>query len=150
MRHRFPAAVERTPPEKYATGFLGVLEPSSGVIRYANAGHNPGLVIRNDGSTQWLEATGMPLGILPVGDFSADEVELLHGDTLVLYTDGLTEAENPDEEEFGESRLEAVCAGNHKLGLEELAEVLWTELNMFADGVPFADDRTIVIVRRLG
>jgi serine phosphatase RsbU (regulator of sigma subunit) len=141
---------ERTPPEKYATGFLGVLDPCSGVIRYTNAGHNPGLVIRQDGSTQWLEATGMPLGILPVGDYSADEVVLEPGDTLVLYTDGITEAENPAEEEFGEERLEAVCAGHHTLALEELAEVLWDQLNSFADGVPFADDRTFVMVRRLG
>ncbi len=140
---------ERTPPEKYATGFLGVLDPSSGVIRYANAGHNPGLVIRSDGSTQWLEPTGMPLGILPVGDYTADEVELRSGDTLVLYTDGLTEAENPDEEEFGEERLESVCARHHTLALEELADVLWSELDTFADGVPFADDRTFVMVRRL-
>jgi serine phosphatase RsbU (regulator of sigma subunit) len=141
---------ERTPPEKYATGFLGVLEPATGVIRYTNAGHNPGLVVRNDGSTGWLEATGMPLGILPVGQYTVGEVALEPGDTLVLYTDGITEAENPDEEEFGEGRLEAVCARNRALGLEELAEVLWDELNDFADGAPFADDRTFVMVRRLG
>jgi len=141
---------ERTPPEKYATGFLGVLDPSTGGFRYANAGHNSGLVIRSDGSTEWLEATGMPLGILPIGDYTVDEVELLPGDTIVLYTDGITEAENPDEEEFGEERLEAVCGRNHTLALEELSEVLWSELNTFADGVPFADDRTFVMVRRLG
>jgi serine phosphatase RsbU (regulator of sigma subunit) len=141
---------ERTPPEKYATGFLGVLERDSGVVRFTNAGHNPGLVIRKDGTTEWLESTGMPLGILPVGDYTADEMTLAPGDLLILYTDGITEAENPDEEEFGEERLEAVCVRNRELPLEGLAAELEKELERFANGVPFADDRTFVMVRRDG
>jgi len=141
---------ERTPPEKYATGFLGILDPKTGVVKYTNAGHNPGLVIRNDGTTDWLESSGMPLGILPVGDYSTEEVVLEPGDTVFLYTDGITEAENPEEEEFGEERLEEACVRNRELSLEDMAETLESELEAYADGIPFADDRTFVMVRRLG
>ncbi len=140
---------DRTPPEKYATGFLGVLDPATGGMKYTNAGHNPGLWIRNDGTSQWLEATGMPLGILPGGEYTTESVSLDRGDVLVLYTDGITEAENPAEEEFGEERLQEVCVRHHKLPLADLAEKLESELEAFAEGVPFADDRTFVMVRRL-
>lgn len=138
----------RTPPEKYATGFLGMLDAVSGTIRYASAGHNPGLVVRADGRTEWLEPTGMPLGILPVGEYTASEVTLDQGDAVILYTDGITEAEDPDEEQFGEERLEAVCVANRGLPPAELAAALNRELDAFAKGTPYADDRTVVIVRR--
>ncbi len=140
---------DRTPPEKYATGFLGVLDPETGDFRYTNAGHNSGLWIRNNGTTEWLEATGMPLGILPGGDYTTDVIRLDRGDVLVLYTDGITEAENPAEEEFGEERLKDVCFRHRELPLTDLAETLESELEAFAEGVPFADDRTFVMVRRL-
>jgi serine phosphatase RsbU (regulator of sigma subunit) len=141
---------QRTPPEKYATGFLGMLDAASGTVRFASAGHNPGLVVRSDGSTEWLQPTGMPLGILPVGEYTASEVTLRPGDTMVLYTDGITEAADPDDEEFGEERLEAVCVANRELAPAELAKAIDRELEAFAQGVPFADDRTMVIVRKEG
>jgi len=140
---------ERTSPEKYATGFLGVLDAGSGVLKYTSAGHNPGLVVRSDGSTGWLRASGAPLGLLPVGDYVTAEVALAAGDTVVLYTDGITEATNPEDEEFGEQRLEAVCVANRTLPPTELAAAVERELEAFAEGVPYADDRTVVIVRRL-
>lgn len=140
---------ERTPPEKFATGFLGMLDAATGTVRYASAGHNPGLVVRHDGTTEWLQPTGMPLGILPVGDYTASEVTLRPGDTMVLYTDGITEAADPDDEEFGEERLEAVCVANRELPPAELAVAINRELDAFAKGVPYADDRTMVIIRKL-
>jgi len=139
----------RTPPEKYATGFLAVLNPPTGAVEYTNAGHNPGLVIRQDGTTQWLASTGPPLGILPEAEFETAEAVLDVGDTLVLYTDGITEAENPDEEEFGEERLEKVCVINRELPLGGVDSALEVELEAFANGIPFADDRTVVMVRRV-
>jgi serine phosphatase RsbU (regulator of sigma subunit) len=141
---------ERTPPEKYATGFLGLLDAGTGALRYASAGHNPGLLVHGDGTTEWLQATGMPLGLMPVGGYGAVEIMLAAGDTVVLYTDGITEANNPEDEEFGEQRLEAVCVGNRQLPLRELAAALDRELEAFAQGVPYADDRTMVILRKLG
>lgn len=138
----------RTPPEKYATAFMAVVEPATGVVKYANAGHNAGLVIRHDGTTEWLESTGPPLGLIEDEPYETGDTSLREGDTLVLYTDGITEAENPDEEEFGERRLEQVCVRNRELPLGGLAAALEVELEAFANGVPFADDRTVVMVRR--
>jgi serine phosphatase RsbU (regulator of sigma subunit)/pSer/pThr/pTyr-binding forkhead associated (FHA) protein len=140
---------ERTPPEKYATSFLASVEPQTGFLRYCNAGHNPGLLLRADGSTEWLESTGMPLGILPEGVFTADEKTLEVGDTLILYTDGITEPEDPDEEEYGQDRLEAVCVENREQPISEIMASIEKDLYGFVRGVPFLDDRTLVLIRRI-
>jgi len=141
---------ERTTPEKYATAFLAVLEPASGRVEFTNAGHNPGLVVRADGSSEWLHSTGPPLGILEEGTYDSAETTLGIGDTMILYTDGMTEAENPDEEEFGEERLEVVCVEHRDKSVQEIADALHDNLEQFAGGIPFADDRTMVLVKREG
>ncbi len=140
---------ERTPPEKYATSFLASVEPGTGKLRYCNAGHNPGLLLRADGSTEWLESTGMPLGILPEGVFTAGEENLAVGDTLVLYTDGITEPENPEEEEYGEERLREICVKTRPEPVGEIMAAIEKNLYEFARGVPFPDDRTLLLIRRL-
>lgn len=140
---------ERTPPEKYATGFLASFDPDTGVLRFCNAGHNPGIMMRDDGSVELLESTGMPLGILPVGTYAGKDVTLEKGDTVVLYTDGLTEAENPDEEEYGEERLAELCAKHRAEPLRDLASVISADQDEFVRGVPYVDDRTVVMVRRV-
>jgi len=140
---------ERTPPEKYATSFLVSVVPETGKLRYCNAGHNPGLLLRADGSTEWLESTGMPLGILAEGVFTAGEKTLEIGDTLVLYTDGITEPENPDEEEYGEERLREICVKTRPEPVAEIMKAIEKDLFEFARGVPFPDDRTLLLIRRL-
>jgi serine phosphatase RsbU (regulator of sigma subunit)/pSer/pThr/pTyr-binding forkhead associated (FHA) protein len=140
----------KTSPSKFATAFLAVLELASGVVHYTNAGHNPGLVLRGDGTTEWLDSTGPPLGMFVDGEFAAAAVELEGKDTLVLYTDGITEAENLDAEQFGQERLAAVCAEHRDHPPAELARAIEDELVAFADGNPFTDDRTVVILRREG
>ena len=139
----------RTPTERFATALLAVLEPVSGRLRYANAGHNPALLLRATGAVEALGGTGVPLGLLPLVEYEGAEVEMGPGDTLVLYTDGYTEAINPAEEEFGLERLESFCRDHCGLPLTDLAAILNQELDRFADGVPFADDRTLVILRRV-
>lgn len=140
---------ERTPPEKYATGFLTTIEPTTGLVRFCNAGHNPGIVMRDGGEVEWMASTGMPLGILPTGVYSTKEITLEPGDTCVLYTDGLTEAENPEEEEYGEERLGELCAMHRKESLQELADTISADQDAFVQGVPYIDDRTVVMVRRV-
>ena len=140
---------ERTPPEKYATGFLASFDPVSGVFRYCNAGHNPGIVLRTGGEVELLASTGMPLGILPTGVYGGEDVTLEKGDTVVLYTDGLTEAENPDEEEYGEERLAELCAEHRGESLDELAGTISSDQDAYVQGVPYVDDRTVVLVRRV-
>jgi serine phosphatase RsbU (regulator of sigma subunit)/pSer/pThr/pTyr-binding forkhead associated (FHA) protein len=140
---------ERTPAAKYATAFLAVLAPATGRLRYTNAGHNPALLVRADGEVERLGPTGTPLGLLPESAFSGLDRALDAGDTLVIYTDGITEAVNPHEEEFGLDRLAAICCEQRAASLEELATTIERTLDDFAEGVPYADDRTVLIARRL-
>jgi phosphoserine phosphatase RsbU/P len=139
----------RTPPEKYATAFLGVLTPETGRLRYTNAGHNPPLVVRAGGTVEELASTGVPLGLLPAAQYGAGEVILSPGDTLVLYTDGLAEAMDPESEEYGLSRMADICLRLCGEPCAKLAAALEEDLERFVRGVPYADDRTIVMARRL-
>jgi serine phosphatase RsbU (regulator of sigma subunit)/pSer/pThr/pTyr-binding forkhead associated (FHA) protein len=140
----------RTPPEKYATAFVGALDPATGVLRYANAGHNPPLVVRAGGDVEELPATGVPIALLPAADYEAAEARLAPGDTLVLYTDGIVEAANPEGDEYGAERLADLCRRHRQSSCAELAAALEADLEAFVSGVPFADDRTLVMARRLG
>lgn len=138
----------RTSPEKFVTFFAALYDPRSGEIVFANAGHNPGLVLRRDGATELLEAQGLPLGLFPGREYPSTSLTLGAGDLLVLYTDGVTEAANPDEVEFGLERLTAVVRAHRTSPLEDLETAINEELGRFAAGVPFADDRTLVLLRR--
>lgn len=139
---------QRTPPEKYATAFVAALDGATGVLRYANAGHNAALLVRASGETRWLGSTGVPLGLLPQASYRSAEVTLGPGDLVVLYTDGITEASNPAEEEYGGERLAAVCRRNRGAPLSELQAAIERDLDAFVSGVPYADDRTILMLRR--
>lgn len=139
----------RTPPEKYATAFLGVLEPATGRLRYTNAGHNPPLIVRMNGAVEELGSTGVPLGLLPQAPYRSAVAEIGRGDLVVLYTDGLMEACGPGGEEYGLDRLKEACLRHRgEKDLAAVAEALEGDLEAFAEGVPFADDRTIVLARR--
>jgi phosphoserine phosphatase RsbU/P len=138
----------RTPPEKYATAFLGVLGLGTGRLRYANAGHLPVLLLHPDGTHRWLEATGTPLGLIEGSTFAPVEAELAPGELLVLFTDGFTEAENPDGDEFGQARLLELCRSHRGEPLPTLAEVLENALKAFTGDVPISDDRTLLLLRR--
>ncbi len=138
----------RTLPAKYATAFLAVLERATGALSYTNAGHNPALLVRADGNAELLAPTGMPIGLMPEAAYGCKQVRLHQGDTLIIYTDGITEAENREEEEFGTRRLLETCRALRGKSLEELANGIEKALGDFAGGVPFADDRTLVMLRR--
>ncbi len=139
----------RTPPEKYATAFLAVLDLESGALRYSNAGHNPPLLVRADGEFERLGPTGVPLALIANAAYTRKEVPLAAGDTLVIYTDGIVEATSPDDEEYGLDRLAAVCRRRHAAGAENLQKAIATDLEAFARGTPYGDDRTLLIVRRV-
>lgn len=138
----------RTPPEKYATAFLGVFDPPSGRLIWTNAGHNPALLLRSGGEAVWLRSNGVPLGLIPGAKYGEGELVMEPGDVLLVYTDGITEAADPDDEEFGEGRLLEAALRGRALPLREMATVLERDLDAFARGVPFHDDRTLVLVRR--
>ena len=90
----------------------------------------------------------MPLGLIPGARYATNVTTMEPGDALLVYTDGITEALNPEDEEFGEARLVEAAARHSHLPLREMAAGLEKELDAFARGVPFHDDRTLVIVRR--
>ncbi len=105
-------------------------------------------MVRRGGEIERLEATGTPIGILPGADYTTRTTRLDEGDLLVLYTDGINEAENAEDEQYGVDRLAAACRKSLDLTLDELAEVIEADLALFVGPVPFADDRTTVLIRR--
>jgi phosphoserine phosphatase RsbU/P len=138
----------RTSPEKFITFFEALYDPETGSVVYTNAGHNPGILIRANGETELLKSHGMPLGLFPGRPYSSGSLTLAPGDLLVLYTDGVTEASNPDDEEFGTDRLIAVASASRTKPVIDLEQDISTALADFVSGVPYADDRTVVLLRR--
>jgi serine phosphatase RsbU (regulator of sigma subunit) len=145
-----PQMNSKTPVESFATAFLGIFNVSTGRLRFASAGHDPPVLARATGDVEGLDPTGMPLGLMPNAVYTASEAVLDVGDTLILYTDGITEAANPEEEEYGRDRLAEVCCGQRELSVDRLAEAIHTNVDEFVRGTPYHDDRTLVIMRRLG
>lgn len=139
----------RTAPEKFVTFIAVLYDPESGSVVYSNAGHNPGVVLRAGGGHELLPAQGPPLGLFPGQSYGSGALTLGPGDLLVLYTDGITEAADPDDDEFGLDRLVALVRGVVSEPLVEVQEAIVAGLVAFASGVPFHDDRTVVLLRRL-
>jgi len=139
---------KRTPPAKYATMFLAVLKPQTNTLSYSNAGHNAGLLLSAKGGVQQLRSSGPPVGLMPEGTYQEQAESLAPGDLLVLYTDGITEASDPDDEEYGIDRLAKICKLRRQDDLDLLAEAIQRDLDTFSRGVPYADDRTLLLIRR--
>jgi len=139
------------PNNRFITFFLGVLDPATGEMTYCNAGHNPPLLVRANGSVESLETTGLILGILPRSEIAQSTCKLERGDLMVLFSDGVTEASRADaDEEFGEERLAATlreCVAEPAQGM--IATVI-RKLTEFTSGAPPADDITLVVVKYKG
>ncbi|HEX2164877.1 MAG TPA: SpoIIE family protein phosphatase [Thermoanaerobaculia bacterium] len=141
---------QRTPPDKFATACLAVLDVASGRMELVNAGHNPPLVVRAGGAVEELEAGGFPLGLVPESDYESAAPALAPGDVLVLYTDGIVEAEDPAGEQYGSERLTELCRRARGGTAAEIAAALEEDLARFTAGAVQGDDRTYVILRRDG
>lgn len=139
---------ERTPANMYATAFVGVLDAASGRLRYSSAGHGPALVIRASRHVERLATRGMPLGLFPGTSFPVDECTLNLGDALVLYTDGITDATNDKEREYGIDGLIDICKSAHDAPVEEIVRQIERDLNAHVADAGYADDRTVLVVRR--
>jgi serine phosphatase RsbU (regulator of sigma subunit) len=134
------------PPQMFVTCLYGVLDPATGRLRYANAGHNPPYLHSSDGVVE-LRATGMPLGALPDMTYEEKETTLRPGDTVLLHSDGLVEAHDPGRTMFGFPRLAALIDGHP--GGPELIEFLLGELDGFTGpSWEQEDDITLVTVQR--
>ncbi len=136
--------------EAFVTVFYCILDLATGRVRYASAGHNPPLLCRGiRGGLSDLEAKGIILGVLQDIQLEEKVVQLEAGDTLVLYTDGVTEAINSAEEQFGEERLGQIVCAHHDDSLGQVRQALLDALQEHGEGRPPFDDVTLVLVRRI-
>jgi serine phosphatase RsbU (regulator of sigma subunit) len=146
LRRANQLLLDDIPPQMFVTCLYGVLDPASGRLRYANAGHNPPYARTGDGVVE-LRATGMPLGLMPDMTYEEKEATLGPGDTLLLHSDGLAEAHNPQRQMFGFPRLAALVGGCREG--QELIDRLLGELEGFTGpGWEQEDDITLVAVQR--
>ncbi|MFB3829657.1 MAG: PP2C family protein-serine/threonine phosphatase [Bryobacteraceae bacterium] len=137
---------ESTLATHYATLVCGIARPS-GEVELCNAGHCPPLLVRGDGVVR-LEAASLPLGIFRAAHFPSTTVRVDAGDALVLYTDGVTEARDAADQEYGMLRLTEAAERARGQGSEDMAEMLLTNLDRFLDGAPKTDDVTLMVVGR--
>ena len=141
------ATAANCPTNRFISFFFSVLDPATGRLVYANAGHNPPLVARTDGSIEKLEGGGLLMGILGKAVYQQYEAQLLPGDVLLLYSDGVTEATNPSNQEFEEARLEQTLLANRHKRPHEIVTAVTEAVESFASGVPVADDLTLVVAK---
>ena len=132
----------------FVTVVYGILNTRTGALEYSNAGHHLPYVIRRDGSLRTLENTGgMALGVLDEATFSIKETSLDPGDSLFLFTDGVTEAMNGSSELYGESRLEQVLFRHHAQSPDHIIQATIDDVHTYAGDAPQADDITLLALR---
>ncbi len=141
--------VESIPPNRFVTLFYAELDPKSGSLVFLNAGHNPPLIVHTGGTMEQLASGGLPLGIMGNAEFREGHTKLHPGDVLVIYSDGVSEAVNPNGEEFGPTRLYEVVGRNLDASAGGIRDRIESALTKFCQGTPAADDITLVIVKRL-
>ena len=136
--------VEDLPPARFVTMVFAVLDPAELTLTFASAGHLQPLLIEGQHARFLHTETGLPLGVGP-GEYSEAEIQLTPGSRVVFYSDGITEATNPDEEEYGELRLK-----EHLLQPGSCGDSLLTDVRAFANGSGLHDDATVITVKMLG
>ncbi len=134
--------------DTFVTAFYGVYDPANRTLNYASAGHNPPRLKRcDDGTLSSLDgARGLPLGVSSAESYLEQKRQLTPGDQLVLYTDGITEAEGPTGELFGTERLDQVLE-NCSVTASDLLQAVLDAVHAFTDGRPAADDRTLLVAK---
>lgn len=136
-------------PNQFVTAFYGVLDLARRRFTYSNAGHHPAILLRADGKRRYLKCGGSVLGIFEGASYKEQYVDLIPGDLLILYTDGLVEAENKEGEMFGSKRLEQFVRMNANLSAAELCDAIYAETTRFTEDSRLEDDTTIVIAKVL-
>ena len=143
------AIITNQQSKMFATVFLGYLDLDSGVMQFASAGHNPPLLYRAaTGRCESLQASGVAMGLFKNAHYAEGTVKLAEGDVLVLFTDGITDTINADEEEFGERRLEELVMRHASRPAQELAHLTVEAATAFAQDQGSYDDETLVVIKR--
>jgi sigma-B regulation protein RsbU (phosphoserine phosphatase) len=135
-----------SPADRYATLFYGVVDPDAHTLRYVNAGHNPPMVIRGDGSIVWLEAGGAPVGMFPNWSYEQGSVQLNSGDLVLAHTDGVIEAVNAFGEEWGIEGLRKAAVRARGRSAADTVDAIFAAMDEFSRGVQ-NDDATIAALR---
>jgi phosphoserine phosphatase RsbU/P len=139
-----------SPKHLYASLFYAEYEAATRLLRYVNAGHNAPIVLRwkhSQCEVFRLEASGTPLGLLEDSQFVSKSFQLEIGDVLVMYTDGITEAENPERELWGQDRLESVLRSCRDHTLPQMVRRILEEMLAFASGLSQRDDVTLIVIK---
>ncbi|MFQ5706838.1 MAG: PP2C family protein-serine/threonine phosphatase [bacterium] len=137
-----------TPSDKFVTLFCGILDLSGHSFEYVNAGHNYPFHLNQNGEFSSLETGGVVLGMLPDCRFEPGKVQLDSGDVLVIYSDGVTEAENEIEVLFGEARLQKVMKANRHLSARQIIEKIFQSIKKFTGPKVQDDDITLIVLKR--
>src|SRR5271157_383897 len=137
--------MDRTGGEKYATVFYCLLE-LDGRLSYVNAAHCPPIIVRVGGELSTLKATGMPVGLMEPAEFGVAEERLAPGDKIVIYTDGVTEAQNAAGEFFGKKRLREIVTAHAAASCQSLHDAIQQAVTEFTEGAPQSDDITLVVL----
>ena len=134
----------------FVTVFYGILNPITGTLTYCNAGHNPPYLLntQNSDTVQELRGTGLPLGIFEDVTWTQASVQLAPGDALVLYTDGIPEAQDQQEMFFGDERLLVTVQANLGRSAQDIQDALIAEVHTFVGDAPRLDDITVMVVVR--
>lgn len=137
------------PGNRFVTFFLAEIDPDTGALSFSNAGHNPPILVRGDGSCETLEGGGPVLGVLDRMPYTGAVCQLQDGDTVTIFSDGVTEAANEAGDEYGEQRLEELLVSNRHLSAEELVRLIHADVRAFAGEAAQNDDVTIVVMKRV-
>jgi sigma-B regulation protein RsbU (phosphoserine phosphatase) len=137
-----------TPANRYATALLLIYEAATGACRWINCGHTDGIVVRADGSVEMLPCTGMALGLFPARVYEEQAFELRDGDLLAIYSDGVTDAQNEAEEEFGTERLVEVLKRHSGDPAADVVERVFEAIDAYAGNAPQFDDITMLAMKR--
>jgi len=131
---------------RYATMFFAILE-EGGKLEFINAGHPSPILLRQGRAEEAFTEGSFPVGLVPEAEFTTSSIQLETDDTLVLFSDGVTEAMDPEEQLYGVGRLKDVLEGKHELPLDEIQKVVLESVENFARGARQADDVTMLVVR---
>ncbi len=138
-----------TSPEKFATLFHGILDFSTHELKFSNAGHDHPFLFSQNQEVLRLQTGGILLGFMNDYKYEEDTYLMKNGDVLFIYSDGLTEAMNSREEEFGEDRLQQLIQNSLSLKAEEIINKTISEIKEFAGDTPQMDDMTVMVIKRM-
>ena len=136
-------------PSKFATLFYGILNPASNEIVFCNAGHNDPFLFSFDGNVKELKTGGLLLGGFPGSEYEEEKISINRNDLIVIFSDGISEAMNENEEEYGEERLKDFILNHRDEVPDKIIENILSNVKMFVGEAPQSDDITLLVIKRI-